>query len=65
MMDTKFVKDVQAAGWSIQAVTKDSVIRAGWFRLSILARVEIRSITKFQRMTPSARCCASAGKACC
>ncbi len=25
-MDTKFVKDVQAAGWSIQAVTPDSVI---------------------------------------
>lgn len=25
-MDTKFVKDVQAAGWSIEAVTKDTVI---------------------------------------
>ena len=25
-MDTKFVKDVQAAGWSIEAVTTDSVI---------------------------------------
>ncbi|MDF3426580.1 helix-turn-helix transcriptional regulator [Sulfitobacter sp. KE29] len=26
MMDTKFVKDVQMAGWSIQAVSEDAVI---------------------------------------
>jgi len=79
-MDAKFGKDVQAAGWAVQAVTSDALVakcpNAGCnlfaelkygvtFLLQIMAAAVIRSTFKLLHMTPFGASFARLGKACC